>query len=444
MARQRQRAEARLPGPIPYRATRWRRFCTLRHPPVDTPAGSSAAPAAAPRCEAQSGDIARRFLNHARTALLAAVLLVPSVALAAIGVNKTFNPANVSAGQTSTLTVILINNNPAAATAAALTDTLPGTVVVATPANASNTCGGGVTARFRRDQLFVLRRNDSGGGRPHRRSMHGAGRRRFPRGRRIRQHHSAEHGHIVARQQFANGIGHADRCNAATGDRRQGIQPDIPARQHDAARADVAHHRDADQSEWRGADQCLSHRYAAGGLSIAPAPNPTTTCGPGTISTTANSATAGRRHHSRQPQLQLPVRRGRHQPQRIRQRRCHQHHTDQRTGHGAGRHQYRRVLGQCHAANGRPRREVLRPDADHDRRNVDIDRHRTQLQHVAADQCHRLHRQHARGNDRRRAGDDRRDVLASSAGRWRSRPCQLPARRPSPSAADRFPARRWA
>ncbi len=121
----------------------------MRYPAVDTPADPFLAPAPAPRRTAQSLDTARRLLNQARTALLAAVLLVPlvpSVALAAIGVNKTFNAANVSAGQTSTLTVILINNNPAAATATAFTDSLPGTVVVAAPANASNTCGGGVTA----------------------------------------------------------------------------------------------------------------------------------------------------------------------------------------------------------------------------------------------------------------------------------------------------------
>ena len=75
----------------------------------------------------------------------------------------------------------------------------------------------------RRGQLFVLRRNDSGSGRPHRRSMHGAGRRRFSGFRRVHQHHSGERGHLVARRQLAGGVGHADRCSAATGDRRQGI-----------------------------------------------------------------------------------------------------------------------------------------------------------------------------------------------------------------------------
>ena len=94
---------------------------------------------------ASAGDL--RAVKFARGALLAAVLLVPSVAFAAIGVNKTFNPVNVSTGQTSTLTVILINNNPAAATGAAFTDGLPGSVIIATPANASTTCvGGSVTA----------------------------------------------------------------------------------------------------------------------------------------------------------------------------------------------------------------------------------------------------------------------------------------------------------
>ena len=72
--------------------------------------------------------------------------MAPAAAFAAVGVNKTFNPTNVSAGQSSTLTVILINNNPVAANAAAFTDTLPPSVVVATPVNASTTCVGGIVA----------------------------------------------------------------------------------------------------------------------------------------------------------------------------------------------------------------------------------------------------------------------------------------------------------
>lgn len=75
-----------------------------------------------------------------------ALVLAASSALAAVGVNKTFNPTNVSAGQTSTLTVILLNNNASPATAVAFTDSLPGTVVVATPANTTTSCGATVTA----------------------------------------------------------------------------------------------------------------------------------------------------------------------------------------------------------------------------------------------------------------------------------------------------------
>jgi len=113
----------------------------LRHFAVDTPVGHrrgqvSSWQTVAPR--------ARRFV---RFAFLATALAFPAMASAAIGVNKTFNPTNVSAGQTSTLTVILINNNAAAATGAAFTDNFPGSVVVAATPNASTTCvGGAVTA----------------------------------------------------------------------------------------------------------------------------------------------------------------------------------------------------------------------------------------------------------------------------------------------------------
>ena len=113
----------------------------MRHFAVDTPVGHrrgqvSSWQTVAPR--------ARRFV---RFAFLATALAFPAMASAAIGVNKTFNPTNVSAGQTSTLTVILINNNAAAATGAAFTDNFPGSVVVAATPNASTTCvGGAVTA----------------------------------------------------------------------------------------------------------------------------------------------------------------------------------------------------------------------------------------------------------------------------------------------------------
>ena len=85
-------------------------------------------------------------MQHGLRALGLGLAFVASGALAAVGVNKTFNPTNVSAGQTSTLTVILLNNNASPATAVAFTDNLPGTVVVATPANTTTSCGATVTA----------------------------------------------------------------------------------------------------------------------------------------------------------------------------------------------------------------------------------------------------------------------------------------------------------
>ncbi len=88
--------------------------------------------------------IARAYLFRT---LLVATALAPMAAFASVGLNKSFAPTNVSAGQTSTLTVILLNSNAAPATAVTFTDTLPGSVVVANPANASTTCvGGAVTA----------------------------------------------------------------------------------------------------------------------------------------------------------------------------------------------------------------------------------------------------------------------------------------------------------
>ncbi len=68
-------------------------------------------------------------------------------AFAAVGVNKSFTPNSVVAGQASTLTIVLLNPNPAPATGVALTDTLPNGVVVANPLTvASNTCSFTVNA----------------------------------------------------------------------------------------------------------------------------------------------------------------------------------------------------------------------------------------------------------------------------------------------------------
>jgi hypothetical protein len=62
-------------------------------------------------------------------------------------VSKVFAPPVTTTDSSSTLTITLRNNNAAPATlTSALTDTLPSGLVVATPANASTTCGGTVTA----------------------------------------------------------------------------------------------------------------------------------------------------------------------------------------------------------------------------------------------------------------------------------------------------------
>ncbi|MGH8850912.1 MAG: beta strand repeat-containing protein [Casimicrobiaceae bacterium] len=79
-------------------------------------------------------------------AYLACAVCSASV-FAAVGVNKSFAPNSVVAGQPSTLTVVLLNPNASAATAVALTDTLPAGVVVANPLNVGgNSCGFTVSA----------------------------------------------------------------------------------------------------------------------------------------------------------------------------------------------------------------------------------------------------------------------------------------------------------
>jgi len=61
--------------------------------------------------------------------------------------SKAFVPATINAGDSSTLTVTLINPNTSPAVLTAdLVDTLPTGVVIATPPNASTTCGDGVLA----------------------------------------------------------------------------------------------------------------------------------------------------------------------------------------------------------------------------------------------------------------------------------------------------------
>jgi uncharacterized repeat protein (TIGR01451 family) len=59
---------------------------------------------------------------------------------------KAFSPAQVKAGQVSTLTVTIANANAQSLSAAALTDNLPTGLTVADPANASTDCSGGSVA----------------------------------------------------------------------------------------------------------------------------------------------------------------------------------------------------------------------------------------------------------------------------------------------------------
>ncbi len=84
-------------------------------------------------------------LKHAAIAALA--LAFAASALAAVGVNKSFAPNSVTAGQVSTLTLVFVNPNAAAATGTGVTDTLPANVVVANPLTVgTNTCGFAVSA----------------------------------------------------------------------------------------------------------------------------------------------------------------------------------------------------------------------------------------------------------------------------------------------------------
>jgi uncharacterized repeat protein (TIGR01451 family) len=83
----------------------------------------------------------------AATALFhGALLLAGTSAQAAVIVNKTFSPASMTVGGTSTVTITLGNTGTSAATGAAFTDNLPAGVVVASPSSVATTCGGTATA----------------------------------------------------------------------------------------------------------------------------------------------------------------------------------------------------------------------------------------------------------------------------------------------------------
>lgn len=61
-------------------------------------------------------------------------------------ISKVFGAASIPVGGTTTLTFTLTNPNPATLAGLAFTDNLPSGLIIATPNNLSNTCGGSVTA----------------------------------------------------------------------------------------------------------------------------------------------------------------------------------------------------------------------------------------------------------------------------------------------------------
>src|SRR5262245_50612237 len=86
-------------------------------------------------------------MNVLRSLLIAALVLTPAAAFAAVpleaGLN--FQPMTISVGGTSVMTVEISNPNDVAATALAASDLYPGGIFnSATPA--TTTCGGSITA----------------------------------------------------------------------------------------------------------------------------------------------------------------------------------------------------------------------------------------------------------------------------------------------------------
>lgn len=83
---------------------------------------------------------------HSLGFALTPIILCAGKASADIAVNQEFNPISVSVNQASTLTIQLFNANPGAATGTSFTNNLPSGLVIATPTNITNSCGGTITA----------------------------------------------------------------------------------------------------------------------------------------------------------------------------------------------------------------------------------------------------------------------------------------------------------
>lgn len=73
------------------------------------------------------------------------VMVFASSAWAKIEINKEFNPITINPGQPAKITIRLFNNKDKPVTNASFTDSLPTGVIVATPPNIVNNCGGTVT-----------------------------------------------------------------------------------------------------------------------------------------------------------------------------------------------------------------------------------------------------------------------------------------------------------
>ena len=87
-----------------------------------------------------SGDLTSSAGNSGAAV---ATLTVDSTRL---GFSKSFAPSSIPLGGTSTLTFTIVNNDPATKFSLTFADPLPTGMIVATPPNVANSCGGGVTA----------------------------------------------------------------------------------------------------------------------------------------------------------------------------------------------------------------------------------------------------------------------------------------------------------
>lgn len=90
------------------------------------------------------------------------IFLFAGKASADIAVNQELNPISVYANQVSTLTIQIFNANSGAANGTSFTNNLPSGLVIATPANITNSCGGTVTANPGSNSISLVNGTVSG------------------------------------------------------------------------------------------------------------------------------------------------------------------------------------------------------------------------------------------------------------------------------------------